>query len=191
MGLFDFATDIFSDVSGSDLLDLGSSLVAGFSSPGYSTGQNIAYPVYTTGVPSTQPQVVPVAAPPMAAAAVAGVARWAMQFPSLWQAIQKFRAGRIHMTPEKLYSALKRFGPGVLTSMIGAAAVADLVAYKTTHKRRRMNVANTKALRRSLRRLKGFDTLAHRVKVQLSHSCHSRSRRKGGASYSAVSVKSR
>lgn len=170
MGLFDFADDLFSAVTGSDILDLGSSLVAGFSSPGFNTGQSLAGPVY-----SPQPQIIfandyPPAQPvAMGAvpAAVAGVTRWAMRFPSLWQAIQKFRAQRINMTPQKLYSALKRFGPQTLTTMIGAAAVADLIAYKTTYKTRRMNPANAKALRRSMRRLKSFDRLSARVSAQI------------------------
>lgn len=123
-----------------------------------------------------QPQAIPVMAG--AVPMVAGVARWAMKFPSLWQALQKFRAQRIQMTPDKLYMALRRFGPATLSAMIGAAAVSDLITYKATHKSRRMNVANTKALRRGLRRLKGFDRLSVRVSQQLSRSCKPRRSKK-------------
>lgn len=179
MGLFDFATDIFSDISGSDILDLGTQLVAGFSSPGYSTGQSLSYPVYQTQpMVQSQPQAFPVAAGSVPVAAMAGMTRWAMRFPSLWQAVAKFRAQRINMTPQKLYSALRRFGPQVLTTMIGAAAVADLIAYKTTYKTRRMNPANAKALRRSMRRLKSFDRLSARVSAQI-HRGGSRRRSRG------------
>lgn len=124
------------------------------------------------GGPVAQP--VAMGAVPM----VAGVARWAMKFPSLWQALQKFRAQRINMTPDKLYMALRRFGPATLSAMVGAAAVSDLITYKATHKSRRMNVANTKALRRGLRRLKGFDRLSGRVSQQLSRSCRPGRRKK-------------
>jgi len=176
MGLFDFATDIFSDIAGNDILDLGSQLVAGFSSAGFGTGQNVSYPVYGPAPQPPAPQSFPVAAPAVQMAAL-GMTRWAVRFPSLWQAIQKFRAGRINMTPEKLYSALRKFGPQVLTTMIGAAAVADLIAYKATVKRRRMNPANARALRRSMRRLKSFSSLSHRVSMQLGRAGGSRRRR--------------
>lgn len=169
MGLFDIATDIFTgdwgglvgDVFGTG--DFGASSATSLVSyqPPVSYASQPAYPAVQTG-----------ASIPLAArAAAAGIAAWSVRFPSLWQALQKFRAQNIPMTIEKLYSAMRRFGPQVLTTMIGAAAVADLIAYKATHKSRRMNVANTKALRRGLRRLKGFDRLSSRVSIQLASSC--------------------
>jgi hypothetical protein len=101
--------------------------------------------------------------------AMGGVARWAMSFPNLWQAVQMLRANyRVPMSVDKLWRMLKTSGPQFLVSMIGAAALNELFVYHSTHKRRRMNVANTHALRRSVRRLKGFDRLSHRVSAQLA-----------------------
>lgn len=175
MGLFDFATDIFSDVLGTDTFELGSNLVSGLL--GVSNQQPVSYALPTYG-PAPQPVAMPI---PTAAGSVPMAAlsmtRWATRFPSLWQAIQKFKAQRINMTPEKLYSALRKFGPATLSTMIGAAAVADLIAYKTTTKRRRMNPANTRALRRSMRRLKSFNSLSHRVSMQLGRAGGARRRR--------------
>jgi hypothetical protein len=106
-----------------------------------------------------------------------GVARWAMRFPNLWQALQRIRANYgVKMTVEKLWSMVKSMGPNVIVGLIGAAALQELFVYHSTHKRRRMNVANTKALRRSVRRLKGFDRLAHRVSGQLARAGGTRRR---------------
>jgi hypothetical protein len=105
-----------------------------------------------------------------------GVGRWAMQFPSLWQALQRYRASGVAMSIPKLWRMFKNVGPSVLATYIGAAAVADLVTFKATHKNRRMNVANTHALRRSLRRLRGFERLSHRVSMQLARAAAPRRR---------------
>lgn len=181
MGLFDFATDIFADVAGDFLGNLG-----GGSNMGGSSFSGGALPISFGGynVPQMpQYQTAPdtyqtMAAAPMVARAIAsGIPQWAVRFPSLWQAIQRLIAQRIPMTIEKLYSALKRFGPTALTGIIGAAAVSDLITYKATHKGRRMNVANTKALRKSIRRLKGFENLSHRVTHQLASTCKTRRRK--------------
>lgn len=99
---------------------------------------------------------------------VGGVARWAMQFPNLWQALQRIRGNyRVAISVDKLWGMVKSMGPQVIVGLIGAAALQELFVYHSTHKRRRMNVANTKALRRSVRRLKGFDRLSRRVSSQL------------------------
>lgn len=109
-----------------------------------------------------------------------GVARWAMQFPSLWQAVQTIRANyRVPMTVDKLWRMLKTAGPSVVAGLIGAQAMNELFMYHSTHKTRRMNVANTKALRRSLRRLKGFDRLSHRVSAQLHRGGKRKSSKSG------------
>lgn len=181
MGLFDSFTDIFSSDSNggflSTLLDAGSSALGGsndggqflpISYGGYNVPQMPSYPI-------GQPTMASV--PMVARAAASGIARWSAQFPSLWQAVQRFRGNGVPMTVEKLYSALKRFGPSAMTGIIGAAALNDLITYKATHKRRRMNVANTKALRKSLRRLQGFENLSHKVSAQLSRACRTRSPR--------------
>jgi hypothetical protein len=62
----------------------------------------------------------------------------------------------------------------MVAALIGGAAMSELAVWKSTHKSRRMNPANTRALRRSLRRLKSFDRLASRTQQALG-------RRRGGA----------
>lgn len=160
MGIFDNADDIlsgvFSDIfGGAGNTATGSTGVGGYSQPGYSV-PSVAY---------QQPQYQNVMA---MAPAVQGVARWAMSFPSLWQALQHIRANyRVPMTVDKLWRLVKSAGPQMVVGLIGAAALNELFVYHSTHKRRRMNVANTHALRRSVRRLKGFEKLSHRVSAQL------------------------
>jgi len=102
-------------------------------------------------------------------AIVGGVGRALARFPSLSTALvalsQQF--GK-RFTPEMLWRMIRMNGPGLVGGLIGVAAMNELAVWKSTHKSRRMNVANTTALRRSVRRLKGFDRLAHRVSAQLS-----------------------
>jgi len=188
MGLFDFADDLFS----SDLLSTGFNLLSGGSSTdgylgGFSSGSTpdfrtpVSYPVYQPTYQFSQPDVMqaqPTAA--MMPALASGVARWAMRYPQLWQAVQRIAANyRTRITPEKLWSLSKQIGVQGLIGIIGGAAFNELVMYKATHKSRRMNVANTKALRRSVRRLKGFDRLAGRVHMQLGRAA---GRRRGSRS---------
>ena len=137
---------------------------------GLNLGVPTSYPVSSFptvpeyGYPMSQPQPV-MSAVPM----IGGVARWAMQFPNLWQALQRIRGNyRVAISVDKLWGMVKSMGPQVIVGLIGAAALQELFVYHSTHKRRRMNVANTKALRRSVRRLKGFDRLSHRVSSQLA-----------------------
>lgn len=185
MGLFDSITSVFdsADSSLSSIFGADAGFVSGL------TGLVDQFPSGGSSFPVAQqvsyPQAMPVmsSVPMVAQAAAAGIARWAVSFPSLWQAIQKYRAARIPMTVAKLWSMFKKVGPQVLAGYIGAAAVADLVTYKATHKSRRMNVANTRALGRSLRRLKGFEKLSHRVSAQLGRAAsRGRSRSRGRCS---------
>lgn len=176
MGIFDLAADALSGDWGGLLGDV---FGTGFDSVSQPT-QLVSYNPYLNQVGYQQPMAQPVmAAAPAIATAATGVARWAMRFPNLWQYIQKLYANtRVRMSPEKLLGLLNKYGPAAMTTMVGAQVVSELMMYKATHKRRRMNVANTHALRRSLRRLRGFDHLAGRVKSQLAHSCHTRRSRK-------------
>lgn len=181
MGLFDFATDLFSDATDnlfgafSGGSNMGGSSYSGGVLPVSFGGYNVPQmPTYQESPPVYQTMA---AAPMVARAAAAGIARWSVSYPSLWQALQVLRGRGVPMTIEKLYSALKRFGPATVTGIVGAAAVNDLINYKATHKGRRMNVANTKALRKSIRRLKGFENLSHRVTAQLASTCKPRHRR--------------
>jgi hypothetical protein len=124
------------------------------------------------------PQPVMASVPMAARAVAAGLPAWSARFPALWQALQKLRAQGTKATIEQLYGLLRKWGPASLSTVIGAAAVADLVSYRMRHKPRRMNPANTKALRRSLRRLKSFDRLSTRVSQQLARNCKKRSYKK-------------
>lgn len=161
MGLFDPITSLF-NTAVSDVLGptgLFGSDMGGSSQPG------------TSGsfLPVTYSPEYPQATPVMAAApmVVSGTRALMARFPSLWAALtalsQRFGT---RITVDRLWSMFKQFGPGI-GALIGVEALQELMVYHSTHKRRRMNVANTKALRRSLRRLKGFDRLSHRVSRQL------------------------
>lgn len=102
--------------------------------------------------------------------ALMGVGRNALaRFPNLQTSLialsQHFGT---RFSVDKLFRLVKSAGPGLVVGLIGQQALQELFVYRSTHKSRRMNVANTKALRRSVRRLKGFDRLAHRVSSQLA-----------------------
>lgn len=177
MGLFDSISDVFSsavsDIFGGGASSSGSylgGLDTGLSSI-YSVGNFPTVPEYPTVPAYPQPTMSTV---PM----IGGMMRhWAMRFPALWTAVQSLsqRYGT-KVTVERLWAMLRSSGPQFLVGLIGAAALNELFIYHATHKRRRMNVANTKALRRSVRRLKGFDRLSHRVSAQLSRVGGSRRR---------------
>lgn len=182
MGLFDFVDSVFDPTSGfaGDLIEgVAGSILGGFSNNQPSALMPTYQPVSYGGFGAPAAVYPTAASVPMAARAIAaGMPAWSARFPSLWQALQKLRASGSRATIEQLYSMLRRWGPTALSTVIGAAAVADLVSYRMQHKRRRMNPANPKALRRSMRRLKSFDTMASRVKMQLATSCHTRRRKK-------------
>jgi len=100
-----------------------------------------------------------------------------MRFPALAAALVSLRARGIRASAESLWALMRRYGPQLLTGLIGAAAVADLLLWRTTKKRRRMNVLNAKALRRSTRRLLGFERRAAQVTMALGGICRTRPRR--------------
>jgi len=166
---FDFSNGIDNLFGGSSDVFGNTGLVSGLLSGLDSSFGGSSQPVSVSY--AAQPMPVSSASVPMVArAAAAGIARWSVSFPSLWQALQKYRASGVHMSIAKLWSMFRRVGPTVLATYIGAAAVSDLVTYKATHKVRRMNPANSRALSRSLRRLKSFERLSTRVSAQLSRS---------------------
>ncbi len=175
MGLFDgLIGDFAGDVFGNVMEDFSFGGFVGDALQSFAP-QPVARPVSYGGMA----QPVMASAPPLAARAIAaGLPAWSARFPALWQAISKLRAQGTRATVEQLYGLLRKWGPASLSTVIGAAAVADLVSYRMKHKPRRMNPANTKALRRSLRRLKSFDRLSTRVSAQLSRNCRKRSYKK-------------
>lgn len=182
MGLFDFVDSIFDPVSGGGFFgdvisEVGLPILGGLVG---GQPQQVSYPTYqpTYALPAPMAQPVMASAGSVAARAVAaGLPAWSARFPSLWQAIQRLRAQGSKLSVQSLLSALRRWGPQTLTTMIGAAAVADLISYSMTRKRRRMNPANARALRRSMRRMRAFENLSHRVSAQLSSACRPRRRR--------------
>lgn len=165
MGLFDSISNVFESAV-SNLLGPSAGSYLG----GLDTGTPSSFPVATFPTVPEYPTVPDYPAYPQPAMSMVPMMRhWAMRFPALWTAIQSLsqRYGA-KVTVDRLWVMLKSSGPQFLVGLIGAAALNELFIYHATHKRRRMNVANTKALRRSVRRLKGFDRLSHRVSAQLS-----------------------
>lgn len=171
MGLFD---DGIFDAFGSVFEGLGTTLLGGFLGGGFGAAPVQPSPL-TFPVPSfpVSPPVMPEPAPiPTAAPAVRAlttIPRWAQSYPRIWQFIQRARASGRAVTLQSLLSLLRRFGPTALTAILGAELVADLVTLSATRagRRRRMNPANVRALRRSVRRLQSFDRLSARVSAQL------------------------
>lgn len=178
MGLFDGITDLFDNavsglfgsVSGSFLG--GSDQLGG----GGSSFLPVSYQPYQTQTfqnPVTYAQPVMASVP----AVVTGGMRVMQRFPALWAALSALTTqfGK-RFTPELLWRMVRTQGPGLVAGLIGAAAMNELAIWRATTKSRRMNPANTKALRRGLRRLKAFERLSHRVSGQLSRVSGSRRR---------------
>lgn len=156
---FDFGSvvdstyDMLEGVSWSDVTDLAS------------TG----FQAYQTLQPSSSPQAIPVMSkvPAVVGSVGSAVARTGAvvgrsffnKWPNLATAIQKMRNAGQNVSRSKLYSMLKRFGPEFLVTagIMSAAAVSELALAGPGH--RRMNPANSKALRRAQRRLKSFHRL--------------------------------
>jgi hypothetical protein len=166
MGLFDSVFSTFDNAVSGLFGSSSGSLLGGSNEPGYTFLPPLGY---QEPVPQSYPMPAPVYQNVQMSPMVVAGGRMLMQrFPQLWAAIgalgQQF--GR-KFTPEMLWRMLRSNGPGMVGGLIGAAALNELAVWKTTHKGRRMNVANTRALRRSVRRLKGFDRLSHRVSAQL------------------------
>lgn len=85
--------------------------------------------------------------------------------------------GKITQFGRVIFSYLRRFGPaGLFAAGFTAAEIANLLLLQTKAKRRRMNVLNPKALRRSTRRLIGFERRAARVSQALAGVCQTRGR---------------
>lgn len=81
------------------------------------------------------------------------------RFPNLAAGINALRMAGKNVTRASLYSMVRRFGPDFLISggILSAAAISELMMAGPG--RRRMNPANAKALRRSVRRIKSFHKL--------------------------------
>lgn len=121
------------------------------------------------GAQAPNPYALPTMAAGTAIARAGAVVgrRFFDKFPNLATGIQMWRNQGKKITRARLYSMMKRFGPDFLITggILTAAAVSELMMAGPGT--RRMNAANSKALRRSLRRLESFDKLCHRVTRQL------------------------
>lgn len=153
LGVVDWASDMLDDVSFSDVL--------GAATTGFEAYQSFAPQAGAVAVPvmSKVPQVLPkVLGPATRAGAVVGRGFF-NKWPNLATAIQRMRNAGQNVSRSKLYSMLKRFGPEFLVSagILTAAAVSELALAGPGH--RRMNPANSKALRRATRRIKSFHRL--------------------------------
>jgi len=171
--------DSLSDFSFESIGDFGSSLV---SEVDWGSVGSFALDTYQTFLPAgNQVQAIPVAASAknaMTAAAGAiskvgpAVGRtFFNKWPNLATAIQKMKNAGHNVTRSKLYSMLKRFGPEFLVTagIMSAAAVSELILAGPGH--RRMNPANSKALRRATRRIKSFHRLCGDADVIKRRSC--------------------
>ncbi len=174
MGLFDSVFTTFDNALG-NLFNQSSPATSGTYLGGSDYGSPALYSVAQPAQP--QYQMTMAAAPAIVEGGMMVARGLATRFPSLYASLvalaQTF--GR-KFTPEMVLRMLKTYGPQMVVGLIGAAAMNELMVWQTSHKRRRMNVANTRALRRSVRRLKGFDRLSHRVSAQLSRVGGSRRR---------------
>ena len=86
---------------------------------------------------------------------------------ALQAAVNAMRSQGVPASVSWLAGLIKRWGPAAAVGFL-ASWVEDQIANRAVfeayaHRRRRMNPANTKALRRSLRRLGSFERLCKRV----------------------------
>lgn len=187
MGLFDSITGLFDPTSGaggdllSGLLDLGSPSMGG------GMAQPVNYfPTYQFD-PNVygQPEATPVMSQVPAIAGATGGALAKVTAPILFAIAQKLGLRRIPSlvrAMEMIRKMAKWLSPAATATALGisVADLATLMAANARKKRRRINPANTKALRRSVRRLQSFDHLANKVRSQLAHVGSKHSRRRVG-----------
>lgn len=175
MGLFDAVDNLFSTAVG-DISSVfsGSPATSGSYLGGFDTGVQ-PIPVGYMPTYSFSPQDSATPAMAMTVSSRSLVPKIPSTVVSRFPALAKwlFDHGLGGGAIKQMLSMLKKWGPSALIGIMSAQAVADLVTYTATKKRRRMNVANTRALRRSLRRLKGFERLSHRVSMQLGRTARS------------------
>lgn len=98
------------------------------------------------------------------------VSRGLSRFPKLLGALTSWRARGVSLTVPKLSAMLRKFGPSFLVTagILAADAVTELLMYNASHKRRRMNSLNPRALSRATRRLCSFEHRAAKVHRTLS-----------------------
>ena len=172
MGFLDSITSLFStDMGGAGVLspELGAGLGIAESVLG---GQSSSAPNVQTYGYNPPPQVYSggaVATPVMAGGAVmaaTSLIRFTIAqtlglkaVPSLQRAMQMVRQMSKYLSPAAVAAALG----------LEIGQLATLIAASNRRKRRHVNPANVKALRRSMRRLGSFQKLASRVNKQMAH----------------------
>lgn len=131
--------------------------------PGITDPINFPFPVR---IPKLPKPLFPVD-PRLAAGGLAIGRTFASKFPLLAEKIASLRAQGIGMSFERLRGMLKRWGPQALITigLLSAAELAELIWADQVIKKRRMNVGNVRALRRSLRRIESFHRLCMRADV--------------------------
>lgn len=163
--LFDNVAGFFDtgswDVDWSSVLDVGSDLASN-----YFAGGAVATPALAASGPAMRAAGGAVA---RTGGAVVGRGFF-NRFPALAVGIQKLRNAGQNVTRAKLYAMVKKFGPEFIISggILTAAAVNELMLAGPGH--RRMNPANSKALRRSIRRVQSFHRLCQKADVIASHA---------------------
>jgi len=184
MGLFDDITSLFDPSAGGGgagdftsalpaLLDTGLGL--GNGAVPVNTYPSYNLPEFSVPQFATQPMAMPVAASAGGLMTAAGSAVARAAAPILFKMAQALGLKSIPSLANayrRVIKAMKLLGnPAVVATAFGLnlAELASLITLAQKRKRRRMNVANTKALRRSVRRLEGFNKLSHRVYANLSH----------------------
>lgn len=137
-------------------------------------------PTQRTQAPAQPPVVRTMAAAP----AIAGAFRTGLV--ALNTIVANMRAQGFNATVAKVRGFIRRFGPEAAVGFLAGFGGADLanraVIESAFLKRRRMNPANVKALRRSMRRVQSFRRLSTRAESSLRAFCPPRrgSRRSGG-----------
>jgi len=175
MGLFDAITGLFDTGISSGFADFGSNLLGGLDSGGGYSPLQVNYPSYPIAqFPTSDQPVYETSSRNLPATRGVPSKQLFQRYPALFAFVAKLGGtGAIG----SLLGMLNRWGPTALAGFVGAQVVAELISYKATHKRRRMNPGNTRALRRSLRRLQSFERLSHRVSAQLGRvASHGRRR---------------
>lgn len=163
--LFDNVAGFFDtgswDVDWSSVLDVGTDLASN-----YFAGGAVATPALAASGPAMRAAGGAVA---RTGGAVVGRGFF-NRFPALAVGIQKLRNAGQNVTRAKLYAMVKKFGPEFIISggILTAAAVNELMLAGPGH--RRMNPANSKALRRSIRRVQSFHRLCQKADVIASHA---------------------
>jgi len=173
MAIFDFFSDLFDGSDGDG--GLGGGLVdAVLTSSDYLDNEYFPPTMVAAGprpsVPAIRPPSIMAPAPIVAGAVGGMISRGLARFPALLASIMSWRGRGVSLTVPKLMGMMRKFGPTFLITagVLTAQAVTDLMMYSATHRRRRMNSLNPRALSRATRRLCSFQSRASRVSSVLS-----------------------